>query len=105
MPWIYWGLLTRESNSDIRSRVPSIVLSIPGVTVQSPLKFVVGAYLLNGTFLGYKMLDTELQMCTTIPSISWTRPGQSIETACKINIDGLVKANEYTIFYDLCTLI
>lgn len=102
MPWLYWGLVTRESSSLVYQRIPNLSLTITDVTVLSSLQFVVGIYLLNGTFLGYQNLDSQLLACnvpTAVPS--WNRPGQTVLYSCSVNIFSSAQSASETLFYDL----
>lgn len=69
------------------------------------MQFVVGTYLLNGTFLGYQPLTTQLQACAEPAGIpTWNRPGQTSEITCKINVNGLAMSGGDTLFFDLCKI-
>lgn len=104
MPWIYWGLTNLETSYTTRQRVPTLVLTIPAPSATSTLQFVVGAYLMNGSFLGYQSLTTQLLPCSASSQTTWNRPGLSVTFSCNINIYSLALSRPETIFYDLYML-
>eukprot|EP00343_Euplotes_focardii_P000821 CAMPEP_0205803036 /NCGR_PEP_ID=MMETSP0205-20121125/5557_1 /ASSEMBLY_ACC=CAM_ASM_000278 /TAXON_ID=36767 /ORGANISM="Euplotes focardii, Strain TN1" /LENGTH=196 /DNA_ID=CAMNT_0053070447 /DNA_START=710 /DNA_END=1297 /DNA_ORIENTATION=+ len=71
------------------------------------LKFVLGMYNLEGDFLGFQNLSTQLQLCPAAyeDGMDWRRFGTSVEAECYYNISQLIdtsiQPNNTDIFYDL----
>lgn len=64
--------------------------------------FVVGVYLVNGTFLGYQNLTSQLLPCSPPTMRSdWSRPGQTVTFSCQINVKNLAISQPRTLLYDL----
>ncbi|KAJ3315229.1 hypothetical protein HDV04_003622 [Boothiomyces sp. JEL0838] len=100
MPWLYWGLLSRETSQSIRKRIPTISLKI----TQPPLpilQFALGVYTLNGTFLGFQNVTTQFQSCPFDYSygLQWQQPGVGYNNSCTINL--AKKSFDPTLFYEI----
>jgi meckelin len=65
------------------------------------LLFQLAKYTLNGTFLGFTQLSTELQLCSGDPEImvNYLRFGTNYENSCIIDLNKLLLRE--TLFYDL----
>ncbi|KAI8902887.1 Meckelin [Globomyces pollinis-pini] len=103
IPWLYWGLLSRESTHNIRVRVIDLPLE-PNSNSKTPnLNFVLGIYHLNGTFFGYQKVTDQLQICPTMAETNqrWQHPGTTYKNSCKFNIYKSSFNNFESLFYDL----
>ncbi|KAI8910220.1 Meckelin, partial [Gorgonomyces haynaldii] len=103
MPWIYYGLVNNEATFSVRNRIMSLSLTNPVVSQASPLQFVLGIYLINGTFLGYQKLDNQLLVCNEngIYARLWNRAGQTSSLSCQVNLNSIVSSNAETLLFDL----
>ncbi|KAJ3323654.1 Meckelin [Boothiomyces sp. JEL0866] len=100
MPWLYWGLLSRETSQSIRKRIPTISLKITQPS-QPLLQFVLGVYTVNGTFLGFQNVTTQLQACPFDYSygLQWQQPGVGYNNTCTISLSK--KTFDPTLFYEI----
>jgi hypothetical protein len=63
MPWLYYGLLSREDASTIASKIPEVKVDVSSGSGVNTLPFVMAVYSLNGTFLGLQNLTTQFEVC------------------------------------------
>ncbi|KAJ1338883.1 hypothetical protein BSLG_006520 [Batrachochytrium salamandrivorans] len=64
LPWLYYGIVNHELPQTTQQRVPNLIIDVTGVSGRSYLPLVLGVYHLNGSFLGYRAVTTELQVKT-----------------------------------------
>ena len=62
MPWLYYGLLSRENAQTIAAKVPNLALDVTPGSFFSKLPFVLAVYDFQGSFLGLQNLTTDLQV-------------------------------------------
>ena len=62
MPWLYYGLLSRENAQTIAAKVPNLALDVTPGSFFSKLPFVLAVYDLQGSFIGLQNLNTDLQV-------------------------------------------
>eukprot|EP01137_Pigoraptor_chileana_P006845 Opistho-2@51671 len=69
----------------------------------SYLNFILAAYALNGTFLGYQQLGSQLQLCEASSTVSraYLEFGLPYELACKTSIASLAATYKQPVFYDI----
>ena len=103
LPWLFYGLINNELPQITQMRIPSITLDISGAYGVSSLPFYIGIYMLNGTFVGYRKLSTELELCQqSYANIGqWTRVGTNYLSTCSLNINNLASAGYSTYLYEL----
>ena len=63
MPWLYYGLLSREDASAIVNKIPDVKVDVSSGSGVNALPFVMAVYNLNGTFLGLQNLTTQFEVC------------------------------------------
>ena len=62
MPWLYYGLLSRESAQTIASKEPNLALDVTPGSFFSKIPFVLAVYNSAGAFIGLQNLTTDLQV-------------------------------------------
>ncbi|KAI8924515.1 Meckelin [Entophlyctis helioformis] len=106
LPWLYYGTVNRELPQTTRNRIPGITLDVSGGAGVSSLPFVLGVYRLNGSFVGFQNLTTELQLCQSDPTTmsKWRKVAHNYITSCTLNLSNFLAAGYETYFYELFLL-
>lgn len=107
LPWIYYtenGQQVIEKNSRVQGKVQFQTTSTSKLGF---LRFVMGTYSLEGDFLGFKDLTTQLQLCPADYGygIDYRKFGTTVRSSCKISVSKLIdpdlQPNNTDVFYDL----
>ncbi|KAH9270007.1 hypothetical protein BASA83_007835 [Batrachochytrium salamandrivorans] len=103
LPWLYYGIVNHELPQTTQQRVPNLIIDVTGVSGRSYLPLVLGVYHLNGSFLGYRAVTTELQMCRNEGSkpSNWSMIARDHTSSCTLNLFNLISQNYATYFYEL----
>ncbi|KAI8826206.1 Meckelin [Fimicolochytrium jonesii] len=99
LPRIYYGLGTTLEDS---TTVTSQVVTLPAGS--DTLNLLLGAYTLNGTFLGYEPVGAQLQYCLQTPidqTTAWLKIGHNFEGSCRVNLTSLLQGRAGVVFYQL----
>jgi hypothetical protein len=62
MPWLYYGLLSKETAETIASKEPNLSLDVTPGSFFSKLPFVLAVYNAEGSFVGLQNVTSHLQV-------------------------------------------
>jgi len=107
LPWIYYNqtgteVIEKASRVQGKARFQTSATDKLGI-----LRFVLGMYSLEGDFLGFQDLGSQLQLCPADyeDTIDFRRFGTSVNARCDYNISQLIdtnlQPNNTDVFYDL----
>ena len=114
MPWLYYGLLSGESAQIIAAKEPNLQLDVTPGSFFSQLPLVLAVYDIQGRFLGFQNLTTDLQVsyfhvdlqfCDDDTELkdTWRSAGVDYHLSCEINIASFLNSDSYSMnLYDLC---
>lgn len=108
LPWLYYvdnGQQVIERDSNVVEGKLSFDSS--DTNTLTTLRFVMGKYSLDGYFLGYENLTTQLQLCPAdyTYGVDYRRFGTTVYSSCSYDLSQLIteylQPNNTNIFYDL----
>ena len=102
MPWLYF-----DSGTAVENELVELQLSFDEASEESngsifaTLRFVLGKYAMDGTWLGFEDLTDQLQLCPNDPerAVSYLQFGNSYLNECNFNLHNVIDGDE-TVFYD-----
>lgn len=112
MPWLLYEPQTQQETIEDTSVQWKYVFAMDGSgDTASMLTFWLGQYSLEGAWLGWKRVTSELELCVSLGGgsfetphsldVSWRRFGSSLVTKCKIPMAKLLQCGMNPIYYDL----
>jgi meckelin len=102
-PWIYY----QGNAKDYLENGDRVKRKFKFQSTDSKMRFVLGQYSLEGDFLGFRDLTTELQLCPTDYEYGqdYREFGKSVKSKCEISVSKLINSNlqpnNTDVFYDL----
>ncbi|CAI2379959.1 unnamed protein product [Moneuplotes crassus] len=106
-PWLYYSETAPQIIEKANRVQGKARFQTSSETRLGLLRFVLGTYNLEGDFLGFQDLGTQLQLCPADyqDSIDYRRFGTSVTAHCSFNvsklIDSSIQPNNTDVFYDL----
>lgn len=94
---MYYGFLITESAITTVSKIPNVYVDL---AERAQMQYYLARYMFDGTFLGMKPLENELNLCDN--TLDWKNTGHNINATCHVNLAYLADDNTETIFYELC---
>lgn len=107
VPWLYYtnsGADVAQNSGRVQATM-SLSRDTPTDDKMNYLKFKVASYHLNGTFIRFEDLTTQLQLCSNSldDGNEWRRFGVSLENSCDFDLTTLVKEKKpdnVNVFYE-----
>eukprot|EP01112_Ceratiomyxa_fruticulosa_P015929 TRINITY_DN476_c0_g2_i2.p1 TRINITY_DN476_c0_g2~~TRINITY_DN476_c0_g2_i2.p1 ORF type:complete len:1026 (+),score=149.84 TRINITY_DN476_c0_g2_i2:116-3193(+) len=102
IPWLYYTTDTRTVVSDVNIQM-KVAFHSSSADLVSTLTFYLAVFTLNGTFLGFEKLSTQLILCEG--NDKYLNFGNSYVNKCNLDLSSFTDpSSQTTLFYDLYIL-